>query len=164
MDGGLLEVGRVDKPHGVRGEVVVSLTTDRTERVAPGTVLHAGGRALVITSSKPHQHRWIVRFEGVETREDADALHGAVLCAEPLAGTNGEDGDVLWVHELIGATVVDAADGRELGTVEAVEANPASDLLVLAGSGALVPARFVVSHDAAERRVVVDVPDGLLEL
>ena len=156
----LLEVGRVDKPHGVRGEVVVSLTTDRTERVAPGSVLRAGERALLITESKPHQHRWIVRFEGVETREDADALHGAILRAEPLESAG--DDDVLWVHELIGSVVVDTRDGRELGVVEAVEANPASDLLVLAGSGALIPARFVVSHSAG--RVEVDVPAGLLDL
>ena len=161
MTGGLLEVGRVDKPHGVRGEVVISLTTDRTERVAPGSVLHAGGRALVVAASKPHQHRWIVRFEGVDTREDADALHGAVLRAEPLTR---DATDVLWVHELIGSTVVDASDGRELGVVEAVEANPASDLLVLAGGGGLIPVRFVVTHDAVQRRVIVEVPEGLLDL
>lgn len=162
MDGGLLEVGRVDKPHGVRGEVVVSLTTDRTERVAPGSTLHTGDRALVVSASRPHQHRWIVQFEGVYSREDADALHGAVLHAEPLADV--DDDDVLWVHELIGSTIVDARDGTELGVVDAVEANPASDLLVVAGSGVLIPARFVVSHDASQRRVVVDVPEGLLDL
>jgi 16S rRNA processing protein RimM len=145
----------------VRGEVVVSLTTDRTERVAVGSTLTtAGDRVLVVTSSQPHQHRWIVRFDGVDTREAADALHGAVLLAPPLEVDDADD--VLWVHELIGSTVVDAGDGRELGVVEAVEANPASDLLVLAGTGALVPARFVVSH--GDGRVVVDIPDGLLDL
>ena len=155
----LLEVGRIDKPHGIRGEVVVSLTTDRTERVAAGSTLTAGDRVLVVESSKPLQHRWIVRFAGVDTREDAEALHGAVLRAEPL---HDVDDDVLWVHELIGSTVVDAGDGRELGVVESVEANPASDLLVLAGSGALIPSRFVVAH--SQGRVEVDLPDGLLDL
>lgn len=159
MDGGLLEVGRVDKPHGVRGDVIVSLITDRTERVAPGTTLYADGRRVVVVSSRPHQARWIVHFDGVDTREAADALHGAVLRAEPLTI---DAGDVLWVHQLIGSTVVDAGDGRELGVVESVEANPASDLLVLAGGGGLIPARFVVSH--GDGRVVVDIPEGLLDL
>ena len=67
----------------------------------------------------------------------------------------------MWVHELIGAEVRDRA-GRALGRVVAVEANPAHDLLVLDG-GALVPMVFVVEHDATVR-VVVDLPDGLLDL
>jgi 16S rRNA processing protein RimM len=153
----LLEVGRIDKPHGLRGDVVVALITDRTERVAVGATLHTkDARALRVSSARPHQNRWIVQFEGVTTRNDADALHGAALYAEPI-----DDPDTLWVHELIGATVVDAADGRELGQVDSVEENPASDLLVL-DSGALIPLRFVTEREAG--RIVVDVPPGLLDL
>jgi 16S rRNA processing protein RimM len=65
----------------------------------------------------------------------------------------------LWVHELLGARVVEV-DGTERGTVASVEANPASDLLVL-DTGALVPLRFVVEH--TKDRVVVDTPEGLFE-
>ena len=75
------------------------------------------------------------------------------------------DGDELWVHDLVGASVVDAG-GHTLGAVASVEANPAHDLLVL-DSGVLVPVTFVTEHGADEdggRRVVVDVPDGLLDL
>lgn len=150
----MLEVGRVVKPHGLRGEVVVDLTTNRVERVAPGTVLSTDRGELVIESSSAFQHRWIVQFSGVASREDAEALRGVVLRAEPM-----EDPDALWVHELIGASVVDMA-GVELGVVEAVQANPASDLLVLEGGG-LVPLTFLVSHEAG--RVVVDPPAGLLD-
>ena len=161
----LLEVGRVEKPHGVRGEVIVSLITDRTERVAPGMTLYAGDhrRVLTIESSKPHHARWIIRFAGVDSREDADALHGTVLRAEPIASGDDDD-EVLWVHRLIGSTVVDASNGRELGVVESVEQNPASDLLVLRESGVLIPLRFVVSSSDAERRIVVELPEGLLDL
>ena len=66
----------------------------------------------------------------------------------------------LWVHELVGAAVV-STDGAELGVVAAVEANPASDLLVLEGGG-LVPLRFVVAHEPGVA-VVVDVPEGLFD-
>ncbi len=154
----LLEVGRIDKPHGVRGDVVVALTTTETHRVAPGTHLFAGEREFVITDSRPHQHRWIVTFEGVYGREGAEAISGLVLSAEPL---DDNDPDALWVHELIGSTVVET-DGTERGTVLAVQDNPASDLLVL-DSGALVPLRFLEGRDD-EDRLVVEVPDGLFEL
>ncbi|HEX7166994.1 MAG TPA: ribosome maturation factor RimM [Acidimicrobiales bacterium] len=153
----LLEVGRVDKPHGIRGELVVSLSTNRTERVAVGSRLTTkAGRTLTVASSKPHQTRWIVRFEEVPDRAAADVLHGELLLAEPI-----DDPEELWVHELIGAVVVDAADGRELGRVATVEDNPASDLLVLDG-GALIPLRFVVSSEVG--RLTVDLPEGLLDL
>ena len=148
----MLEVGRVVKPHGLKGEVVVELTTTRTDRLAPGTRFDD----LEVVRSQPFQHRWIVAFAGVNTREDADELRGRVLHAEPI----DDDPDALWVHELIGASVVDTT-GTALGTVTAVEANPASDLLVLDGGG-LVPLRFVVEH--GEGRVVVDPPAGLLDL
>jgi 16S rRNA processing protein RimM len=156
----LLEVGKIDKPHGVRGEVVVSLSTNREERVAAGTRLSLkDGTELVIESSRPLQHRWIVRFAGIGTREAADMLHGAPLFAEPL-----DDPDALWVHELIGTVVVDRSEGAEIGKVTAVEENPASDLLVL-DTGHLIPLRFVVDReDGDPRRVTVDLPDGLLDL
>ena len=152
----MLEVGRVVKPHGLRGEVVVELTTNRPERVDPGTVLSSDRGDLLIVSSSAFQHRWIVQFEGVASREDADALRGVVLRAEPL-----EDSEAVWVHELIGCDVLDTA-GAELGRVEAVQANPASDLLVLEDGG-LIPLTFLVSHSPDDRRVVVDPPPGLLD-
>jgi 16S rRNA processing protein RimM len=156
----LLEVGRIAKAHGIKGEVLVSLTGDRTERVARGAVLRTvAGRELVVRAASAHQGKWIVAFEGVATRTEAEALHGQALFAEPL-----DDPDTLFVHDLIGSTVVDAGTGDELGVVAAVEANPASDLLVLEGSGALIPVRFVVDRDAAARRLRVEVPEGLLDL
>jgi 16S rRNA processing protein RimM len=94
----------------------------------------------------------------VSTRTEAEALHGEVLFAEPI-----DDPDTLFVHDLIGSTVVDATSGEELGVVESVEANPASDLLVLAGSGTLIPVRFVVER-APDGRLRVDLPEGLLDL
>ena len=70
--------------------------------------------------------------------------------------------DALWVHELVGSTVRDAA-GTVIGVVASVEANPASDLMVLE-SGGLIPVRFITAHDPAARTVDVDIPEGLLDL
>ena len=152
----LLEVGRIAKAHGIRGEVLVELLTDRVERVAPGSQLTTrAGRRLEVSCSTPHHHRWIVTFAGITDRSAAEELHGLSLYAEPL-----DDPDALWVHELIGCAVQDAA-GERLGRVTAVEANPASDLLVLDGR-TLVPVRFVTER--VPGLVTVEVPEGLLEL
>jgi len=153
----LLGVGRIVKPHGLRGDVIVSLTTNRVERVAAGSVLTAeDGRTFEVVRSSPHAGRHIVTFAGVAGIEAAEALRDTPLLAAPL-----EDPDALWVHDLIGSTVADA-DGVELGRVTGVEANPASDLLILDGGG-LIPLRFVTSSEPGVR-VVVDIPDGLLDL
>jgi len=151
----LLEVGRITKAHGLRGEVVVVLSTDRTERLDRGSVLETDRGPLTVEAARRHQQSWLVSFEGVLDRTAAEDLHGLTLRAEPI----DDEGEV-WVHDLIGATVVDA-DGTELGTVTAVEDNPAADLLVLEG-GALIPMTFVVG--TAPGRLTVEIPEGLLDL
>lgn len=153
----LLEVGRVDKAHGLRGEVIVALTTDRTERVASGSRLWVGEVEREVVRSTPHQHRWIVGFAGVEGREAAEALHGAALHAEPL---DAEDG-ALWVHHLVGAEVV-LPDGSRVGRVGSVQDNPAHELLVL-DTGALVPVVFVSDATGLPERLEIDPPEGLLD-
>jgi 16S rRNA processing protein RimM len=153
----MLEIGRIVKPHGLRGDVIVSLSTNRHERVAVGaTFSDADGRTFLVERSSPHQGRFIVTLHGVNSVEEADALRDTTLFAEPIA-----DPEALWVHDLIGARVEDAA-GTVLGTVEGVQANPASDLLVLADGG-LIPLRFVVDLDPGVR-VTVDPPVGLLDM
>ena len=152
-----LEVGRIGRAHGLRGDVVITPVTNITERFAPGSTLWVDDEPYVIRSSRPNQHRFVVRFDGVDDREGADALRGRLVEAEPL--DDAPDGE-FWVHELIGSEVRDRS-GATFGNVVAVEANPAHDLLVLEG-GALVPMVFVVSHVAGV--VVVDPPDGLFDL
>lgn len=150
----------------------MELVTNRLERLQPGTVLALRASvippaavadpsrerrlpdALVVGSARPHGGRYRVAFEGIGDLDAAESLRGAVLLAEPL-----EDPEALFVHELIGSEVVDV-EGRAHGRVRSVEANPASDLLVLEG-GVLVPLVFVVAREAG--RVVVDPPEGLLE-
>jgi len=157
---GELEIGRIGGAHGVRGEVNVSFVTNRLERAAPGAVMRAGDRMLVVESARPHQHHWLIRFEGIDDRRTAETLRGAVLTASPLEGDDTLATGEFWIHELIGSHVVDAAGGA-LGTVVAVEANPAHDLLVL-DNGALVPMTFVLER--RDDAIVVDVPEGLFDV
>ncbi|HEY5024801.1 MAG TPA: ribosome maturation factor RimM [Acidimicrobiales bacterium] len=151
----MLEVGRVGKPHGLTGEVVVTLVSNRPERVVVGSTFLTDDGELRIEASRPFTDKWLMTFAGIDSREQAEALRGTVLRGRPL-----EDENAWWVHELIGAEVVDLV-GAHLGNVAGVLANPASDLLELDG-GALVPLRFVVKRGAG--RVVVDVPAGLFDL
>ena len=124
----LLEVGRIHKPHGVRGDLLVSLVTDVEARLAVGSVLSvdpAPPATLEVAAARPHQDRFIVHFVGVDDRTAADELRGRTLLAAPI-----DDDEALWIHELFGARVV-SVDGVERGTVVAVIDNPAADLLEL---------------------------------
>ena len=153
---GMLEVGRIVKAHGIRGEVIVDLVSNRPDlRLAPGSVLTSDRGDLEVLTATAHQGRWIVAFRGIEGRNGAETYRNVVLSAEPVDGDDG----TLWVHELIGSEVFDL-NGRSYGPVEAVEANPASDLLVLSDDR-LVPLVFVKTH--LPGRVVIDPPPGLLD-
>ncbi len=150
-----LEVGRVAKSHGLRGDVLIKFTTDRlAERTAVGSRLGIGDTDYVVTSAKPYQQQWLVHLDGVDSRDAADLLRSKLIVADPL-----DDDDALFVHELIGLTVVDQ-HGTEHGKVVSVVANPASDLLEL-GDGRLIPMVFVLG--AADDVISVDVPAGLLD-
>jgi 16S rRNA processing protein RimM len=152
-----LEVGRVAKPHGLRGEVVVVPVSNQPARFDVGSQLWLDERPVTVTTSRPSKGAFIVRFAGVDDRNAAESLRNALLTGEPLgAAPEGE----VWVHEVIGLPVRDRG-GRTLGSVVAVEANPAHDLLVL-DEGALIPMVFVVEQ--LDDALVVDVPDGLLDL
>jgi 16S rRNA processing protein RimM len=151
-------VGRIAKPHGVRGDVLVVLTSERTDRLDPGSVLQTARGPLTVVRASRHQDRWIVQFEQFTDRSQVEDWRGVVLQAE-ADDVALEDG-AFWVHELIGAQVV-LVDGSAVGTVVEVESNPASDLLVLDG-GALVPVVFVVSQESG--RVTIDPPEGLFDL
>ena len=80
-------MGRIVKPHGLRGDVIVKLTTNRQERAAVGSVLAAeDGRTFEIVRSNPHQGRYIVTFAGVDGIDAAEALRDTPLFARPIGG------------------------------------------------------------------------------
>jgi len=157
VDPVLLEVGRIDRPHGLSGEVVVTLLSTRPERLAPGSLLASRHGPLTVRSSRSHQHRFLVQFDQIPDRETAEEWRGVVLSAEPI---QEPDDGTLWAHQLIGATVIDQ-HGIGHGIVRSVIDNPASDLLEL-DNGRLIPAVFVVGHVVGQE-IRVDVPIGLLD-
>jgi 16S rRNA processing protein RimM len=169
-DAELVVVGRVVKAHGIRGEVVVNPLSDVPGRLDAGVTVRLGGRPATIVTSRPHQGRWLVTFDGVADRTAAEQLRGRVLEAERI---DLDDSDAYFVHELVGMPVR-TVDGHELGTVNAAVELPDAagyDLLEVArpdGRSWLLPAvdeyvEVVAEPDGSESLVVVDPPAGLLD-
>lgn len=169
-----LVVGRVVKAHGIAGELVVEVRTDDPDlRFVPGAALRGrpskGGteRRFVIETVRPHSGRLLVRLEGVSDRNAADALRGTVFLVDTGELPPIEDPDEFYDHQLEGLRVV-TVDGGEVGTVSEVLHTPAGELLAVraADREVLVPfvSAIVVSVSLADGTVVIDPPEGLLEL
>lgn len=152
---GWLSVGHLRRPHGLRGDVFVQLTTDRTDRIEPGSEFFGAGRTFTVESSRRAGNgRLIAKFAEIADRTAAERLVNTELFGAPI-----EDPDALWVHDLIGKLVVDQHDA-ERGTCTSVVDNPAAPLLEL-DSGLLVPTNFVT--EVTPERILVDAPDGLFD-
>ncbi len=152
---GLLEVGAIRRPHGVKGDTYVDLLTDREDRLAVGSRVWAKGGWRTVSSSKRLPQRWLVHLQGFDDRTAIESLTNAAIFAEPI-----DDPEALWVHQLLGTHVVEVS-GVHRGTCVGVLANPAHDLLEL-DSHALVPVTFVVS--CVDGVTTIDPPDGLFDL
>jgi 16S rRNA processing protein RimM len=161
-------VGRIGRPHGLRGEVAVQVRTDFPEqRFTAGAKLRGDtGRTLTVETVRPHGRALLVRFAGVVDRDAAAELCGLLLTVDATALPDLDDPDEFYDHQLEGLAAV-GSDGEALGTVREVVHAPASDLLVLETDRgeALVPfvRAIVLEVDLAGGRVVLDPPAGLLD-
>jgi 16S rRNA processing protein RimM len=169
--GDLLLVGRVARAHGNRGQVIVNLETDfAEERFRVGIELIVGppgaGQARAIREVRFHQGRPIILLSGIDTMTGAETLAGADLWMPADAMEPLPDG-TFYRHDLVGCEVRDLA-GALLGRVSDVEGPLDRSLLVIEGGGgeAMIPmvAGICVRVDIGARLIVVNPPDGLLEL
>ena len=167
----LILVGRVARAHGNKGQVIVNPETDFPgDRFAEGNVLvvDQGGQQVErrIASVRFQQGRPIIALDGVETMDDAEALAGADLKmpAETLAPLPG---GTYYRHDLVGCEVR-TKDGQVVGKVTDVEGPLERSRLVVAHKGGelLVPMveTICVEVDPGGKRIVIDPPEGLLEL
>ena len=168
-------VGRVGKPHGIRGEVTLDVRTDEPERrFAPGTTLRAEAPAgadrrpasLTVARARWHQSTLLVTFEEIADRNAAEAARGTVLHATIAHDEVPEDPEEYYDHQLVGLAVVDL-DGTPLGEVKAVVHGSAQDLLTVRtpdGRDTLVPfvSALVPEVDLDAGRVVVADRPGLV--
>ena len=168
-------VGRVGKPHGLRGEVTVDVRTDEPERrYEVGTRLRAEPprgsasslRALTVAGVRWHSGVLLARFEELPDRTAAEAARGIVLHATIDADARPEDPDEFYDHQLVGLTALDV-EGRVLGEVAALVHGGAQDLLTVRtpdGREALVPfvKALVPEVDPVSGRVVIADRPGLV--
>jgi 16S rRNA processing protein RimM len=163
----------VVKPQGRRGEVSAELHTDFPERLAERKRLWAltprgERRELELESCWPHKGRLVLKFRGVDSITAAEALAGCELQIPQQERGKLAPGAV-YVSDLVGCVVIDAATGAEIGRVEEVQFGAGEAPLLVLRKGQreqLVPfaADFVKRLDLAGKRVEMLLPDGLLEL
>ncbi len=162
-------VGRVRKPHGLSGEISLDLLPGFFGELAPGSgILWSRGgevRTLTIASTRPHADRLLLRFEEVNDLDGARALAGGEV---GFAQAPPAPGDFYYSHEIAGWRCEDDS-GRPIGVATGVEETPGGALLSLetpAGKEVLVPfvRPIVIRIERGEGRIVLDLPEGLLEL
>lgn len=167
----MLLVGIVRRPHGIAGEVSVEPATDFPERFAPGATLtwtrNGEERALVVASVRPHADRLLIRFDGITDADGARALAGGDL-GVPEEEASAAPDDYYFAHEVEGWRCEDPT-GREIGRALAIE-RTAGGAMLLVDTGGAEPLGIpfvrpiVVSVDRSARRIVLDPPEGLLDL
>jgi 16S rRNA processing protein RimM len=169
----LITVGRVVRPHGNRGHVVVASETDfPAERFREGETVLAKPddrepvRALVITAAREHQGRWVVGFAGFDSIDAAETLRNAELRI-PVETLRPLDPGHYYLHDLTGCEVRTAA-GERIGSVARVDVGAGVPMLVVAGheGEVLVPfvAEFCRRVDVAAQVIEIDPPAGLIDL
>jgi 16S rRNA processing protein RimM len=166
-----LIVGRIGRAHGIKGDVTVEVRTDEPElRLGPGAVLMtdpSSAGPLTVASGKVHSGRLLLRFEGVNDRNGAEALRGTLLIAEVDPEESPEDPDEYYDHQLVGLDVV-LTDGTRVGELTEVLHLPYQDLLTVVrpdGTEVLVPfvSEIVPEIDLDAQRAVITPPPGLID-
>jgi 16S rRNA processing protein RimM len=167
--GDLLDVGEVLGAYGVAGAVWVRPLTDARGRARDLAdvflVRDDVPTPMRVKSVREVEDRWLVSFEGIETREAAGQLGGARLAVPPSSSPSLPAG-AWYVHDLVGREV-HAEDGRVLGELTDVIRTGANDCWEIRGPGGdlLFPALkgLVLAVPPGERTITVRVPPGLLE-
>jgi 16S rRNA processing protein RimM len=167
----MVVVGRIAKPHGLRGHVFVHPETDFVEeRFTAGATLwtRRDGReqALTIASARIQNGRPVIAFEGFATIDAVEALHGAELRI-PESDLQPLDAGTYYEHQLVGCAV-QTATGESIGSVTRVEGGAGSSRLVVAGGRGeiLIPLAvdICVAIDVAAKTIRINPPEGLLDL
>jgi 16S rRNA processing protein RimM len=168
----LVTVGRIVRPHGIRGAVVVQPESDfAAERFRPGAEmqwLENGAPARVqVAESREFRGRWIVRFDGVSSMTTAETLRDRELRVPPEAVQPLGAGHY-YVHDLRGCRV-ETSSGDEIGRVSDVLFGGGPPVLIVTdaeGREVMVPLAEEICRtiNPAEGRIVIDPPGGLIEL
>ena len=170
-DDEFITIARVVKTQGRRGEVGVDLLTDFPERFEPGARVFAlrqnGERCeLLINDVWPHKGMLILKFKGVDTMNDAEALQKSEIQV-PLSERKQLESGTWYVSDLVGCTVTD--NGREIGSVAEVEFGAGEAPLLIVRQGKqehMIPLTeaFTERVDIGQKKIALHLPEGMLEI
>ncbi len=168
-----LVLGRIQRPHGVRGELRLQIITDYPERIADLDVVYIGrdpydptsAIGFTVTGTRRHREQLLVRLEGIDTREEADRYRDHLLMVS-LEDAIPLEEDEYYTFQIIGAEVL-TTDGVSLGTIREVLETGANDVFVVQGGlygEVLLPdiPTVILEIDIDNRRMTVEIPPGLL--
>jgi 16S rRNA processing protein RimM len=169
----MIPVGRIARPHGVRGALKVTTYGESLAGLEAGATLFlpessslAGHPKLTVVSLRVQGKQLVVNFEGLETREEAQLLVGLEVFLPEERLPPAPEGEYYY-YQLMGLAV-ETRDGKLLGIVRSIIEAGGNDVYVVEGEGKeiLVPAvdEFVHEVDLERGRIVVELPEGLLEL
>ena len=167
----MILVGRIARPHGIKGQVVINPETDFAEdRFAEGAALWTrsdrGSEPLTVSSMRMQNGRPVVGFAGFECIEDVERLAGLELRV-PEDTLQALDAGSYYQHQLVGC-MVETTDGERVGEVTRVDGGTAGSLLAVNGGRGEILIPFVsdicVEIDVAARRIRIEPPEGLLDL
>jgi 16S rRNA processing protein RimM len=169
---GYLAVGHVVGAHGLRGELKVTPYTDFPERFAPGASLRLGTNLeeVTIAAVREHKGNLLVLIEEIADRSEAEACRDLWLFVDEAAAGNLDE-DSYWIHDIVGMAVFTEV-GQELGRITDVMVTGANDVYLVhpapgvnQGRELLLPAiaDVVLQVDVPHKRMVVRIPDGLME-
>jgi 16S rRNA processing protein RimM len=165
-----IPAGYVRRAHGIRGDVVVrGMLQDAEDRFVAGAVLVTNEdvpREFEITDVRGHQGDYIITFSEVGDRNAAEALRGIQFTIDRSDRRELIPGE-WWPEDLVGCEV-HSNDGGVVGVIASVITGAAQDRLVVEtpeGTRGEVPfvAELVPEVDVENRRIVVDLPEGLFE-
>ena len=153
-------IGRITRPHGVRGEVRVKVHTDLPERFGWLERVFVGDDPpvpMAVENTRMNKEWVILKLAGIDDRDAADGLREAWLQVPEAEGIPLEEGEV-YVYQLIGLAVRES-DGRELGRLEEIIETPANDVYVVRG-----PFGELLLPDIAEVILEIDVAAGVMQV
>jgi 16S rRNA processing protein RimM len=162
-----LVVGKLGKPHGIRGEIVMDIMTDFPERLEPGISVWVGPqyREVRITNKRPHSRGMLLSFEGYQQREKVAELRSQLVYVRTADRPQLEDGEI-YHHQMLGLQVIDDEQGT-LGTIVRIHQTGANDVYVVqaeSGPELLIPAieSVIKAIDLEHHQLHIRLLPGLL--
>ena len=162
------KIGRIGKPHGIKGELTMMVEDDVFDRVEGEYLILLIDGILVPFFIEDYRFRSeqsaLVKFCDIDTQERASELTGCDVFF-PRSLSDSDDTDTLTWQEAIGYQVADNNSGKTLGTISYIDTSTANTLIEL-DNGMLIPAAYEIIKDinTEQRLITMSLPEGLMEI